>query len=109
VENLLIVDDNEDIRTQLRWGFSKDYKVSLAGDAAEALALLGKSQPRVVMLDLGLPPDENGVEEGINCLNLMLERAPYTRSVRYSLGPMIIFRSRLILTACELSCPGRFV
>ncbi|MBI5485475.1 MAG: PEP-CTERM-box response regulator transcription factor [Deltaproteobacteria bacterium] len=81
MEQLLIVDDNEDIRTQLKWGFMNDYDVLQAADAALALQLFDKHHPRVVMLDLGLPPDADGVEEGINCLVQMLQRNPHSKII----------------------------
>ncbi|NVN97962.1 MAG: PEP-CTERM-box response regulator transcription factor [Geobacteraceae bacterium] len=81
MESVLIVDDNSDIRTQLKWGLSKDFEVILAGDAIEALAHLVKYEPKVVMLDLGLPPDEDGVGEGISCLARILELAPHTKVI----------------------------
>jgi two-component system NtrC family response regulator len=81
MEQLLIVDDNEDIRTQLKWGLGREYAISLAGDGAEALELFDTRQPKVVMLDLGLPPDADGVEEGIRCLEQILERAPHTKVI----------------------------
>ncbi len=76
MEKLLIVDDNEDIRKQLKWGFAKDYEVMFAGDAKEALAIFKKKQPKVVTLDLGLPPHADGTEEGFRCLEEMLKAAP---------------------------------
>ena len=73
MEKLLIVDDSEEIRTQLKWGFNKDYSLSLARDAKEALVAFRKLEPAVVTLDLGLPPDEDGTEEGFRCLKEMLQ------------------------------------
>ena len=35
---LLIVDDDEDIRTQMKWALGNDYEVLTAGDRAGALA-----------------------------------------------------------------------
>jgi two-component system, NtrC family, response regulator len=72
MEKLLIADDNEEIRTQLKWGFNKEYTLILAKDGKEALALFKKNAPRVATLDLGLPPHENGTEEGFRCLQEML-------------------------------------
>jgi len=76
MEKLLITDDNEEIRTQLKWGFSKEYVLLLARDGAEALALFKKNNPRVATLDLGIPPQENGTEEGFRCLQEMLRHNP---------------------------------
>jgi len=56
-ERLLIVEDNEDIRTQLRYALQGQYHVSLAGTRQEAVALVRELAPSVVTLDLGLPPE----------------------------------------------------
>ena len=53
---LLVVEDNPGLQKQLKWAF-EGYEVHIAGDRASAIELLGEHQPRVVTLDLGLPPD----------------------------------------------------
>lgn len=73
MDTLLIVDDNPDIRQQLKWGLSEDYTVLLAEDVAEGLSLFKKHQPKVVILDLGLPPCVDTSEEGFRCLAEMLD------------------------------------
>ena len=55
---LLIVDDDEEIRTQIKWALSQDYDVALAEDRPTALAVFREQQPPVVLLDLGLPPSD---------------------------------------------------
>jgi two-component system NtrC family response regulator len=81
MEKLQIIDDSEEIRTQLKWGFGKDYAVTLARDGNEALALFKKNMPRVATLDLGLPPHENGTEEGFRCLREMLLHNPAAKII----------------------------
>lgn len=81
MEKLLITDDNEEIRTQLKWGFSKEYVLLLARDGMETLALFKKNNPRVATLDLGLPPHENGTEEGFRCLQEMLRHNPKAKVI----------------------------
>jgi two-component system NtrC family response regulator len=76
MEKLLIVDDSEDIRKQMKWGLSKEYEVSLAADREEAVAFIRKHRPRVVTLDLGLPPDADGTSEGFRCLEEILRIEP---------------------------------
>ena len=66
---ILIVDDDEIIRTQLRWLLATDYEVFLAGDRESALEVVGRERPGVVMLDLGLEPHPQGAEEGIRALS----------------------------------------
>ena len=81
MEKLMIVEDSEDIRSQLRWGLGKEYEVLAAGDREEAIALFRKHSPKVVTLDLGLPPDDNGSEEGFRCLEEMLRLGPSTKII----------------------------
>jgi len=69
---LLLVDDDEDIRTQMKWALAADYEVVMAGDRAGALAAFRTSHPTVTLLDLGLPPRPNEPEEGLNALSALL-------------------------------------
>jgi two-component system NtrC family response regulator len=69
---LLIVDDQEDIRTQMRWALAEDYDVVLAENRVTALALFNEAKPLVVLLDLGLPPHPNDTTEGFLILGEML-------------------------------------
>ena len=69
---LLIVDDDEEIRTQMKWALAKDYEVSLAEDRASALEVFHTTQPAVVLLDLGLPPNPSNPEEGLAVLSDLL-------------------------------------
>ncbi|MEO7677779.1 MAG: PEP-CTERM-box response regulator transcription factor, partial [Verrucomicrobiota bacterium] len=65
---LLIVDDDEEIRTQMKWALSADYTVLLAEDRPGALALFKEHRPQVALLDLGLPPHPGTPEEGLATL-----------------------------------------
>jgi two-component system NtrC family response regulator len=76
LEKLLIIDDNQEIRKQLKWGLGKDYKILLAESVDVALKLFKEHHPKVVALDLGLPPDIDGATEGLRCLQAMLEQQP---------------------------------
>lgn len=80
-EKLLIVDDNEDIRSQMKWGLNNDYEVYLAGKCEEALSVFLKHQHKVVILDLGLPPHEDETEEGFRCLDEILKVHPLTKII----------------------------
>jgi len=65
---LLVVDDDEDLRDQMRWAFADEFEVLLAGDRGSALEAVRAERPAVVTLDLGLPPRPAGVEEGFAAL-----------------------------------------
>ena len=69
---LLIVDDDEEIRTQMKWALAADYDVSLAEDRTSALEIFRATQPSVVLLDLGLPPNPSNPEEGLAILSDLL-------------------------------------
>ena len=77
---LLIVEDDPGIQSQLRWCF-EDYEVISAEDRATAITELRRHEPQVVLQDLGLPPDESGVEEGLASLKEIMTLAPYTKVV----------------------------
>jgi two-component system NtrC family response regulator len=77
---LLIVEDDPGIQSQLRWCF-EDYEVISAEDRATAINELRRHEPQVVLQDLGLPPDESGVEEGLASLKEIMTLAPYTKVV----------------------------
>jgi two-component system NtrC family response regulator len=81
MEKLLIIDDSEDIRKQLKWGLKKDYSLLLAGNVKEALSQFRKHRPLVVTLDLGLPPHEDGAEEGLKCLKQMIMMNPFAKII----------------------------
>jgi two-component system NtrC family response regulator len=65
---LLVVDDDEDLRSQMRWALADEFEISLAGSREEALERARQERPAVVTLDLGLPPHPGGVEEGFATL-----------------------------------------
>jgi two-component system, NtrC family, response regulator len=78
---LLIVDDNEEIRTQMRWALATDYDISLAADRSAAIEHFKSSHPPVVLLDLGLPPHTGTPEEGLATLSELLEQDRTTKVV----------------------------
>ena len=68
---LLVVEDDEGLQRQLKWAYD-GYRVVAAGDRAQAIDALRLHEPAVVTLDLGLPPDPDGVEEGFATLQEIL-------------------------------------
>ena len=72
---LLVVEDDPGLQRQLRWAYD-GYEVLIAPDRAAALTLLRAEEPAVATLDLGLPPDPDGVSEGFAALAEMLALKP---------------------------------
>ncbi len=81
MKKILIVDDDEEIKRQLKWGLGQEYQILPAGSAAEAMALFREHRPKVATLDLGLHPHEEGVEEGLKVLSAILREAPLTKII----------------------------
>ncbi len=78
---LLIVEDDETIRTQMKWALTGDYKVFLAADGQEGLEVFRRERPLVVTLDLGLPPYPTEVTEGMALLGEILNEDPLTKVI----------------------------
>jgi two-component system NtrC family response regulator len=70
--SLLIVDDDEEIRSQMKWALVSEYDVALADDRQAALTTFRERRPEVVLLDLGLPPHPNEPTEGLAILSELL-------------------------------------
>jgi two-component system NtrC family response regulator len=79
-KRLLVVEDDLGLQRQLRWCF-EDYEVLVAEDRGTALAQLRRHEPPVVLQDLGLPPDPEGVSEGLATLEEIIALAPATKVI----------------------------
>src|SRR5215469_11555415 len=65
---LLIIDDDEEIRTQMKWALAQDYEVLLGEERSGAVEIFNQHRPMVTLLDLGLPPHPGTPEEGLATL-----------------------------------------
>jgi two-component system NtrC family response regulator len=77
---LLIVEDDEGLQRQLKWAY-EGYEVICAGDRESAIEALRAHEPAVVTLDLGLPPDPDGTDEGFATLTEILRLKPDTKVI----------------------------
>jgi two-component system, NtrC family, response regulator len=77
---LLIIEDDPGLQAQLKWAY-EDFEVLVAGDRQTAIALLRAEEPPVVTLDLGLPPDPDGVSEGFAVLDEIMAIKPDTKVI----------------------------
>ena len=78
---ILIVEDDEDIRTQMTWALATDYDVVVAADQSEALAAFNTRHPVVTLLDLGLPPRPNDADVGMAALASLLALDPLAKVI----------------------------
>ncbi len=79
-QRVLLVEDDLGLQKQMRWALSP-YVVDLAASRTEALEKMQSFSFRVIVLDLGLPPDENGASEGLKALDEILSAAPLTKVI----------------------------
>jgi len=79
-DTLLVVEDDPGIQSQLKWSFDS-YEVVIAGDREDAIAALRRFEPKVVTLDMGLPPDSGGTSEGLATLQQILVLQPNTKVI----------------------------
>lgn len=81
MNKILIVDDDEQIRKQIKWALSDDFSVFSAGDRSTALEIFREEQIPVVLLDLGLPPHPRDAVEGLQALDEMIELDPLAKII----------------------------
>lgn len=77
---LLIVEDDTGLQSQLRWHFDQ-YETVVADNRQDAIAALRLHEAPVIIQDLGLPPDEDGVDEGFKCIQDILRIAPNSKII----------------------------
>ena len=77
---LLIVEDDLGLQKQLKWCFD-EHEVLFSATRSEAMAQLRRFEPPVVLQDLGLPPDPEGVSEGMATLKEILSSRRATKVI----------------------------
>ena len=77
---LLIVEDDLALQKQIKWSLDQ-FSAVTADDRDSALVQLRRFAPPVVTMDLGLPPDADGTDEGFKLLEQILLQAPDTKVI----------------------------
>ena len=91
---VLVVDDDQVLRRQLFWALDSEHHVLEADSRATAIAQLQSGRVQVVVCDLHLPPDLDGISEGL----AVIEAA---RAARPSIPVVVITGSNSRQTALE--------
>ena len=81
LEKVLVVDDEESIRNQLKWGLSEEFEVLTAAGPADAWRLLRAERPSLVTLDVALGSSEGPRDEGLAMLEEIVDQFPLTKVV----------------------------
>src|SRR5690349_464379 len=80
-EPVLLVEDDIGLQKQMTWALSP-FEATAASSREEAVRLFReKGNFRIVVLDLGLPPDPDGAEEGLQTLVEILSINPMTKVI----------------------------
>ena len=77
---LLIVEDDLALQKQIKWSLDQFASIT-ADDRESALVQVRRHAPAVVTMDLGLPPDADGTEEGFRLLEQIVIAAPDTKVI----------------------------
>jgi two-component system NtrC family response regulator len=80
--DLLIVEDDQGLQKQYRWGFDENFfSLRFADDRETAVNAINEKAPDVVLLDLGLPPDPDNASEGLEVLSQIMSKLPATKVI----------------------------
>jgi len=77
---LLVIEDDKGLQKQLKWSLD-EYHVVLAEDKDSSLVELRRFQPKVVTLDLGLPPDPANASAGLELMEEILKLSPSSKII----------------------------
>jgi len=80
-KKLLIIEDENSVAKQLRWGLDKEYDITTVSDADQVRPLLASGVFPVATLDLGLPPYPDTPRQGFELLEEIASIAPHTRVI----------------------------
>ncbi|HEU4510460.1 MAG TPA: sigma-54 dependent transcriptional regulator [Pyrinomonadaceae bacterium] len=73
---VLVVDDDDAVRSGLYWALTSDYQVLQASSRDEACALINDEDIEVVVSDLHLPPHVDDISEGLALIDVARAKDP---------------------------------
>ncbi len=80
-EPILLVEDDPGLQRQMKWALAP-HAVTVAASRIDALKQFkANGSFGIILLDLGLPPDQDGASEGLKTLEEILTAAPRTKII----------------------------
>src|SRR6476619_715686 len=73
---VLVVDDDDAVRSGLYWALASDYHVLQAASKDEACALINSQEIEVIVSDLHLPPNTDDMSEGLALIDIARAQDP---------------------------------
>jgi DNA-binding NtrC family response regulator len=73
---VLVVDDDDAVRSGLYWALTSDYRVLQASSRDEACSLINDEEIEVVVSDLHLPPNVDDIAEGLALIDVARAQDP---------------------------------
>ena len=73
---VLVVDDDDAVRSGLYWALASDYHVLQASSREQACNLINEEEIQVVVSDLHLPPNVNDIVEGLALIDVARGQDP---------------------------------
>src|SRR6185436_8277775 len=73
---VLVVDDDDAVRSGLYWALNSDYQVLQAASREEACVLINDEDIEVVVSDLHLPPNVHDIAEGLALIDVARAQDP---------------------------------
>lgn len=73
---VLVVDDDDSVRSGLYWALTSDYRVLQASSRETAQSLINDEEIDVVVSDLHLPPNVEDISEGLSLIDVARAQQP---------------------------------
>lgn len=73
---VLVVDDDDAVRSGLYWALNSEYKVLQAASREQACGLIAEEEIEVVVTDLHLPPNVDDISEGLALIDFARSQDP---------------------------------
>ena len=86
---VLVIEDDEEVRKLLKAALEPQFELLITSNPAEALCLVKRESPYLVLLDLGLPPSPRDHKVGIQLLRNLKKAAPHTKVIS---GPPVRYQ-----------------